>query len=112
MVSLLSHRDRAGYDPRHQPGHGHVLGHVALEFHGDHGRVHPRVHRRGFLVGGDPRTQAPVLERGTAQRGVVVTGTGLNLTHSHTWVWMDSLPSEATDLQNKPASMAHLHGLV
>lgn len=67
MVSLLSHRDRAGHDPRHQPGDGHVLGHVTLEFHGDHGRVtHPCVYRHGFLVGGDPETRAHVLKRRTA----------------------------------------------
>lgn len=34
-------RDRACHDPRHQPGDGHVLGHVTLELHGDHGTATP-----------------------------------------------------------------------
>lgn len=36
-VSCL-HRDRPGHDLRDQPGHGHVLGDVPVDGHGDHGR--------------------------------------------------------------------------
>lgn len=38
VLSLPSGRDGASHDPRHQPGDGHVLGDLALELHGDHGR--------------------------------------------------------------------------
>lgn len=36
-VPFSRDRDGARHDPRHQPGDGHVLGHVTLELHGDHG---------------------------------------------------------------------------
>ena len=35
---FLIGRDGAGNDPCNQPGNGHVLGHLTLELHGDHGR--------------------------------------------------------------------------
>lgn len=40
VCCLSSCRDCPGHDARHQPGHGHVLGHIALERHGDHGEWH------------------------------------------------------------------------
>lgn len=39
LLFLPSFRDRAGNDACDQPGHGHVLGHVPLERHGDHGET-------------------------------------------------------------------------
>lgn len=36
---LIGCRNRPSHDPRDQPRHGHVLGDVALEPHGDHGET-------------------------------------------------------------------------
>uniref|UniRef100_A0A8C4JCT1 Potassium voltage-gated channel subfamily A member regulatory beta subunit 1 n=1 Tax=Dromaius novaehollandiae TaxID=8790 RepID=A0A8C4JCT1_DRONO len=48
-------RNRAGDDARDQPGHGHVLGDVALERHGDHGEEEEEEEEEGSAGAGQPR---------------------------------------------------------
>lgn len=38
-LCLIGCRNRSSHDPRHKPRHGHVLGNVTLEPHGDHGET-------------------------------------------------------------------------
>lgn len=35
---VCPHRDCSSHDLRDQPGHGHVLGDVSVDGHGDHGK--------------------------------------------------------------------------